>query len=140
MIHDPSPLYFIDGPGAVKVMKELLLQHNWHELTRYYDLTGTNLKREALISGEYFYREKLPEESHPLDFRRFKHPFSPEFAYDGEYTLENNTIVIRVKIEIDQGAGMVQVGYDCFGMRKTDSGYQMIPGSFPIFPEPPITL
>lgn len=135
MADDNSPLFFSDGREAVKVISELLRKQNWGELSRYYDLSGTSFKREDLISGEFFYHKIAPQVGHPAGFNRYKHPFSPGFSYDGEYTLEPNITVVRLKVEIDQGGGMVQTGYDSFGMRSSASGYQVIPGAFPVFPE-----
>ena len=134
MANKDTALYFRDGKEAVKVITKLLKEKKWSELARYYDLSGTDIKKENLLSGKFFYHSEAPEVGHPGGFNRYKNPFAPGFVYDGEYKLKENILVIRVTIEIDQGDNMIQTGYDCFGMRKKVLGYQVIPGNFPIFP------
>ena len=129
-----TPLYFDNPKEAVIVTTELLEKRNWSRLARYYDLSGTNIKRNELESGEYFFQSKKQEVNHPGILSRYKRPFAPGFKYDGEYILNGNTTVVRVRILINQGT-MLQEGVQAFGLKKSKAGFQIIPGTFSPFPE-----
>ena len=121
-------LYFESPAEAVSKTAELLSKKDWETLSRYYDLSETEIAESELTSGKFFVTEEEPEIAHPAGFWRYKHPFAPGFKYQMYETLENNEIRVWVFIEIDQGDGMVQEGRQSFIMKKSDEGYQIRPG------------
>ncbi len=119
--------YFDNPPQAVIAIKGMLKASAWEELSRYYDLSGTDIDRARLMSGEFFVREKRPEVSHPGGFWRFKQPFSPQFSYLSHSKVSDEIVEVTVQVEIDQGGGMIQRGMDSFQLRKSAEGYQLLP-------------
>ncbi len=126
--------YFEDPQQAVDSIRTMLSANAWAELSRYYDLTGTDIKRKSLISGDFFVREKRPEVSHPAGFWRYKQPFSPQFSYLAQHPLADDIVEVTVHIEIDEGGGMVQRGMDSFQLRKSTNGYQLLPKKIQVPP------
>ncbi len=121
--------YFKDPKQAVDSIRTLLLSNAWEELSRYYDLSGTDIDVATLISGEFFIRKKRPEVSHPAGFWRYKEPFAPQFNYRSHRTLTDGIVSVTMGIEIDQGGGMIQRGLNTFPLRKSANGYQLLPKS-----------
>lgn len=124
--------YFTSPSVAVEKMRVMLKDKNWAELAGYYDLTDSPVKREELVSGEFFYTEKRPEAAHPAGFWKYKHPFAPAFKFKATRELETPGVIeVTVEVEIDQGGGMIQRGMQTFLMRKSDKGYQVMPHKAP---------
>lgn len=124
-----EPAFFPDPKTAVTETARLLRSKSWPELARYYDLSGTDVAAETLTSGSFFVREKRPEVSHPAGFWRYKQPFAPSFRYMSHSTVGDDEIEVTVYVRIDQGGGMVQEGRNSFRMRKSKSGYRLLPKS-----------
>lgn len=124
-----EPAFFPDPKTAVTEAARLLRSKSWPELARYYDLSGTDVAADTLISGSFFVRDKRPEVGHPAGFWRYKQPFSPSFRYMSHSTVGDDVIEVTVHVRIDQGGGMVQEGRDSFRMRKSESGYRFLPKS-----------
>jgi len=119
--------YFASPSKAVKQITVMMEEKNWSELANYYDLTGSQTDRAELVSGEFFYTEERPDIAHPAGFWKYKHPFAPGFEFNSIRELEDvDVFEITVGIEIDQGGGMIQEGYQTFLMQKSDKGYQVI--------------
>jgi len=119
--------YFQSPAEAVKIISKLLLKKSWEELASYYDLSGSKIIPDELISGRFFITEQQPEVSHPGEFWRYKHPFAPGFSYDNHQQTDENTIIVNVSIEIDEGFGMIQRGFDSFKMMRSPKGFQLLP-------------
>ena len=122
--------HFSSPADAVERITELLEAKDWPTLARYYDLEGSGVNPARLVSGEFFYTEQPPASAHPAGFWRYKHPFAPGFKYlrDDPVAEETDTIVVTVMVEIDQGGGMIQRGLETFMMKKSRSGWQILPG------------
>jgi len=121
--------YFESPQIAVELITIMLKDKNWKELTKHYDLTNSDTEPKPLKSGDFFYTEERPESAHPAGFWKYKHPFAPGFKYDSvrDVTEEPGIVEVTISIEIDQGGGMIQRGYNTFLMRKSDLGYQVLP-------------
>ena len=120
--------YFQSPKQAVSAITVLLEAKDWPVLAKYYDLTGSEIDRAALDSGEFFWRTKRPPAAHPAGFWRYKHPFAPGFKYDDEQATDRPRVVkVAVKIEIDQGGGPQQRSFSHFLMRKHPQGWQVLP-------------
>lgn len=119
---------FFTGPkAAVPLISRHLIEENWLELARYYDLAGTDISPVSLLSGAFFKRETPPEIGHPGGFDKFKQPFSPSFSYSSHRSVGEHEVRVTVSIEIDQGGGMLQQGRDTFTLRKSEPGYRLLP-------------
>jgi len=125
--NETGGMYFESPKQAVEVISDLLSKGDWKTLSRYYDLSGTETSRRDLESGRFFLREQKPEASHPGGFWRHRHPFAPGFEYHFHHDEGKDTVVVSLRIEIDQGAGMIQEGRTVFKMRKSAPGYQVLP-------------
>lgn len=121
--------FFETPKWAVEKIKVMLTEEDWGSLARYYDLSGSDIDRSSLVSGEFFIRSERPEAAHPGEFWRYKHPFSPSFDYSfSSPTDEDGIVIVQVGITIDQGAGSPpQEGIQNFRMRESASGYQVLP-------------
>lgn len=123
-----APLYFASPEAAIPVITELLRREDWSTLSRYYDLTKTDIERSELESGRFFLRTEQPEGAHPAGFWRYKHPFAPGYKY---FSVDDVAAVgvmqVVVAIEIDQGDGTTQRGMSDFLMRQSEHGYQILP-------------
>ena len=121
--------YFKSPEEAVQIISRLLEKDDWKTLSLYYDLSGTDIDRKDLESGQFFVRfeDELREISHPGGFDRYKHPFAPGSKYSGHEKLDTDRIKVRVSIEIDQGGGMVQRGIKTFLMQEFLNGYRVLP-------------
>jgi hypothetical protein len=144
MADSDDPAYFESPRQAVEEITAMLVARDWPALARYYDLEGSGIDRAQLVSGEFFWRTKRPEMSHPA-FWRYKHPFSPGFHYawsgswdeianimapPGADKPEGDPSVVKVvlEVEIEQGsASPDQRGISEFRMRKSERGYQILP-------------
>lgn len=125
-------MYFESPQQAVPAITKMLEAKDWPRLAKHYDLSGSNIDRAMLDSGEFFYTDKRPDVAHPAGFWRYKHPFAPPFRYHGvEPTGDPNVTRVNVMVEIDQGGGLVQRGLDHFLMRKSAKGWQVLPGKMP---------
>ncbi len=121
--------YFSSPQEAVPKIAEMLRQSDFKRLAGYYDLTGSDIQVADLESGDFFVRRERPEVTHPAEFWRYKHPFSPGFKYSGiESTVRENVHAIRVTISIEQGSGSPdQEGYSFFYMIQSVHGWQVLP-------------
>lgn len=122
--------YFTSPEEAVILVNELLRKEDWTTLSRYYDLSESQIDPSELESGRFFIRTEQPEVAHPGGFWRYKHPFPPGFLFDRVRATENpDVIIVVVSIEIDQGGGLKQRGLSEFKMRRSVKGYQILPPS-----------
>jgi hypothetical protein len=121
--------FFASPESAVEAIREMLRDEDWATLASYYDLTGTTIDRQTLVSGEFFIRTERPDVAHPGEFWRYKHPFAPSFEYSYTTPSDGTGIVtVQVGIKIDQGAGQpVQEGWQEFRMRESEDGYRILP-------------
>jgi len=135
------PLYFESPEKAIPEISKLLMASDWKTLSRYYDLKDSEVKIDKLLSGEFFIRKEKPDIAHPAGFWKYKHPFAPGFKFKQFIEMDEPGIVeVTVNIEIDQGGGMIQEGFRTFLMRKSEMGFQVMPGkssSIEISPEIP---
>jgi hypothetical protein len=118
--------YFKSSKEAVEVISSLLRKSDWVTLSRYYDLSGSDIDRKELETGRLFVRTEKPDAAHPGGFWQYKAPFSPGFKYAHQEPEGEDIVRVHLRIEIDQGGGMVQEGLDSFRMRKTPKGYQIL--------------
>ena len=125
--NDMKLLYFESPEKAVKIITRLLQNSDWLTLAKYYDLSEAEIEFEQLSSGEFFINKEKPEVAHPGGFWKFKSPFSPGFKYFSHESHGIDSLKVNLQIEIDQGDGMVQRGYDSFFLKKSDKGYQLLP-------------
>ncbi len=111
------------------MIAELLRKEDFKTLANYYDLSGSDVQRSELESGDFFIRRKRPEVSHPGGFWRYKHPFAPGFEYAGKHQgSRKGVFVIEVAVSIDQGADSpVQMGRSFFYMVASEKGWQLLP-------------
>lgn len=124
-----DPAFFETPKSAVQAIKVMLRQEEWASLARYYDLSGSDVDRASLVSGDFFIRAERPEVAHPAGFWRYKHPFPPSFDYRSASPADAVGIVtIQVAITIDQGVGSpAQQGFQEFRMKQSSNGYQVLP-------------
>jgi hypothetical protein len=126
-----SAKYFKSPKEAVKGIRQMLRDKNWHALAVHYDISGdagVKVNPADLLSGKFFYRKQEPIQADAMGLWRYKHPFHPAFEFSHiKKTAKDDVIKVYVKIEIDQGSGPVQVGYQSFLLSKTSDGYQVIP-------------
>lgn len=126
-MNESGGLYFADPKTAVTVIAGLIAQSDWPALSRYYDLSGSDIDREELESGRFFVRTERPPVSHPGGFWRIRHPFDPRFRYRYHLSLSGDHVRVHLGIEIDQGGGMTQRGRKTFLLRKSEKGYRILP-------------
>lgn len=120
--------YFTDPASAVEEISVMLRNKDWAKLATYYDLSGSQIDRATLISGEFFYTDERPESAHPAGFWRYKHPFPPAFKYlSSSDVAQVGVKQVTVYVEIDQGGGMIQRGEQTFFMSWTGKGFQVLP-------------
>ena len=131
---DPGPgaqlsgLYFTSPREAVPVVTELLRREDWTTLTRYYDLDGSGIPRDALTSGRFFLHSARPVVAHPGLPWKFRHPFTPGFTFEEtRATAAPDIVAVVVGIAIDEGGGRVRRGLSEFKMRKSAGGYRVLP-------------
>lgn len=122
-----QPLYFTSPKQAVEVVIDMIIAEEFEKLSRYYDLSGSDIDRDELTSGRLFVRTERPEVSHPGEFWRIKEPFPSGFQYSGHSTNDEGIATVRVSVEIDQGGGMFQRGKDSFRMKQQPEGWQLLP-------------
>lgn len=122
-----EPAFFADPPTAVGEITRLMRGKSWAELARYYDLSGTDIDPDTLVTGAFFVRAERPAVGHPAGFGLYKQPFAPGFSYLSHQTVGENEVEVTVDISIDQGGGMIQRGLDTFRMRQSERGYQILP-------------
>ena len=125
---DATARYFRTPQEAVSRINALMKEQNWPVLTSYYDISGTDLDRSELTSGQFFLRTQRPPDAHPgLNWRQ-RAPFPPGFVFDHvEKTADPKVVTVVVSIEIDEGGGMKQRGLASFVLRKSAKGYQVVP-------------
>lgn len=121
--------FFATAEAAVATIREMIVAEDWAALAPYYDLDGSEVNLETLLSGEFFIETEQPEIAHPAGFWRYKHPFPPSFDYDFATLADDDGIVtVRVSIRIDQGAGEpVQEGWQEFRLRESEDGLKILP-------------
>ena len=127
---DMSNTYYFSGPAeAVPIITDLLEKKNFEILSRYYDLSNSDIALTELESGDFFIQKERPEIAHPAGFWRYKHPFAPGFKYQSVRASDKDSIyIVEVSISIDQGAGSPgQMGLSYFYMIKSDKGWKLLP-------------
>lgn len=126
----PGAAFFESPEQAVAEIRKMQGEEDWASLARYYDLEGSGIDRETLVSGEFFIRTERPEVAHPGEFWRYKHPFAPSFEY--AFTTpaaEAGVVIVRVAVKIDQGSDSpAQEGWQEFSMRQSEAGFQVLTG------------
>ena len=125
-----SKPYFFSSPSeAVEIITSLLKKEDFKNLSYFYDLSGSEIKKAQLESGEFFIRRDPPETGHPAGFWRNKHPFAPGFSFNSaRETSKENIYVIEVSITIDQGLDSPpQTGLSHFYMKKYVDGWKLLP-------------
>jgi len=121
--------FFLSPAEAVIIITSLLTKGDFETLSGYYDLSGSEVKRSELVSGDFFIRNTPPEVGHPGGFWKYKHPFAPGFKYTGHHSTDREGVyIVEVGITIDQGKGVpVQRGFSSFYMVKSEKGWQVLP-------------
>jgi len=125
-----SKSYYFSSPAeAIQIISGLLEKKNFKILARYYDLSGSEIKRSELESGDFFIRKERPEIAHPGGFWRYKHPFAPGFTFRNvQATTREAVYLVEVSISIDQDPeSSAQIGLSYFYMIKSDKGWQVLP-------------
>lgn len=129
---DSDALYFRSPTEAVAGMSEMLNASDWKTVARYYDLSGTEIRREDLVTGRFFTNSNST--GTPLLNRPGAcGPCAAGFKYERHAPDGPDTIRVYLKMEIDQGDGMVQRSLAAFRMRKSDRGYQVLPDEVSYF-------
>ncbi len=120
---------FSSPAEAIQIITELLEKEDFKILSKYYDLSNSEIKLSELESGDFFIRKKSPEFSHPAGSWCYKHPFAPGFTFNRlEATAKDSVYVIEMSISIDQGSGSpTQIGLSYFYMVKSDKGWKILP-------------
>ena len=122
-----DPAYFRTPMEAVEILSNLLSASDWKTVARYYDLSGTGIRREELESGRFFLPSHPPRKPPFMRNPGIRRPFAPGFKYE-RHTLDGRgNVSVYLKMEIDQGGGMTQRSLSAFKMRKSGSGYQLLP-------------
>jgi hypothetical protein len=125
----PDALFFSSPSQAVEQLEKLLLKEEWKQLAKYYDLSGTSVSKEDLLSGKFFIRDKKPDMAHPGGFWKYREPFSPGFKYVN-HTVSENVATVDVQIVIDQGQHEpAQTGSSSFKLIKKPQGWQLLPNT-----------
>lgn len=122
-----KPLYFKTPAQAVEMISRMLMESDWKKLSNYYDLSGAEIKREELESGSFFKYQVAPP---GLPFMRqlaIKHPFTPGYKYERHSHEDGGRVRVYLRIEIDEGGGMVQESLAAFMMIKSAQGFQILP-------------
>jgi hypothetical protein len=104
---------FASPQEAVEKLTLLLEARDWPALAACYD-------------GEpppVFYDETA--KGHPAGFDRWRHPFPPGWNYVS-HAIEGDIAVVTVGIEINEGDGMIQRGFQEFRLRRTSAGWQVL--------------
>ncbi len=127
-INNMNALYLESPESAIPIIRELLLASDWETLSRYYNLKGSDIKLEELLSGNFFINEEKPEVAHPGGFWKYKHPFPPAFSYRSSTQINDTIYQIMMEIEIDQGDEDTQYGWMGFFMIQSESGYRILAG------------
>lgn len=121
---DDGPLYFSAPEVVVDETTTMLKAKAWKQLARYYDLTGFQVTRAELESGEYF--NPTPQGNLPSFVG--KRPFPLGFKFSSvEKTSTPDVLRINILLEIDQGGGQIQRARDAITVRKSEHGYQLRP-------------
>lgn len=120
--------YFKSPESAVETCRTLVRNQDWAALASYYDLSDSNLTRDSLLSGEFFFDDSLPENAGPVSLRRWKHPFPPmyelEFVTPG---MTDETVNVTVGFQFEQGGGMWSHTMQTFTLRQSMEGWRMLP-------------
>ncbi|MBN1412098.1 MAG: hypothetical protein JW969_14740 [Spirochaetales bacterium] len=120
-------LCFNSVKEAVNIINRLLCRRDWVTLSAYYDLSNADIDIEDMKNGSFFIKNDKPENAHPGEFWRYKHPFAPGFQYEYHTETEDNRIQVNVSMEIDEGGGMIRRGITTFTMIKLTEGYKILP-------------
>jgi hypothetical protein len=125
-----SKTYYFSSPSeAIPIISELLEKKNFKILSRYYDLSNSEIRLSELESGDFFQKKDRPEIAHPAEFWRYKHPFAPGFKFKSvQATAKNAIYIVEVSISIDQGSDSPrQIGLSYFYMINSDKGWKILP-------------
>ncbi len=125
-----SNAYYFSSPAkAIQTITELLKNENFKILSKYYDLSNSNIDLAELESGDFFIQKQRPEIAHPSGFWRYKHPFAPGYIFKSSRVAGKKTVyVVEVSISIDQGLDSpAQQGLSYFYMLKSNKGWKILP-------------
>ena len=113
-------------------MSELLRQHAWKRLARFYDVAPSSAAEAELESGWAFRSAKSPGSPEAAAMGEYTQPFIPGSRYVSTAPTDDPSVVeVTVELVIDQGGGVMQRGIQMFRMRHTGAGYQLILPSAP---------
>lgn len=119
-----DPACFASPQEAVEAINRFLSAKDWPALSRYYDLSGTDVAPGDLESGAFFAAPGPPD--HPAWGSRFRRPFPPGFRYQS-HEMEGDDALVVVAVAIDQGGGMIQRAFQRFRLRKSALGWRVRP-------------
>ena len=126
-------LYFNNPAEAVEILSRLLAASDWKTAARYYDLAGAGIEREELESGRYFLYRDSSSAPPFMKAPAVRRPFAPGFKYERHAADGADRVRVYLKLEIDQGGGMLQKSLHAFRLRKSDAGYQALPDEVSYF-------
>ena len=116
-------LYFATPEQAVEQINTLLNDKDWYVLTMCYDLEGSGVAREELISGEFF-----TDSDNELDNRLIiKQPFTPGYSYLSHKQINEDKVRVSLSVEADKQEQIEGNELQYFFLRKTNLGYQILP-------------
>jgi len=120
---------FNNPEEAYQVGMQLLDKEDWKTLSRYYDLTGSNIDPKMLASGDFFKNDPNLYVGPPGELSKYKEPFPLGFKYMSA-TQQGTLVQVLLETTIEQGAEtMAKVAYQFFYLRKCESGLKFIPRS-----------
>jgi len=117
-------LYFSTPEEAVDTISQLLANEDFLTLTGYYELSKLDISIEDFHSGKY-YRGEITGEK-PVGLFKYVKPFSPGFKFSHVEELVNNITRVHLRLEIDQGEGMVLRSIHSFDLGKSEKGYRLL--------------
>jgi hypothetical protein len=127
-----SSLYFTSPEQSVDQIKSLVGVAEWETLGRYYDLTGSGLTRAEVTREDFYVRKPPYAPAQPASIGRFKRLFPTAFTFESaEPGGAADTVIVTVGVAIDQGGGPVQRVRSSYRLRKSASGYQLLPEANP---------
>lgn len=118
-------LYFFTPQESVELTSKMLIDKDWGKLSCYYYIEKSDKETIAsLRNGSYFVRDTKPEVYHPAVDWKYKKPFPPNFTYVSHTDIGNDSIIVTVSLEIDQGDDVMQRGMVTFYLKRSENGYQ----------------
>lgn len=117
-------LYFANPEQAVEQINTLLNDKDWYVLTMCYDLDGSGVTREELISGDFF----TDIDNELADSRVvIKQPFTPGYIYLSHKQINEDKVRVSLSVQSDKHGQNEGNKLQYFFLRKTNLGYQILP-------------